>query len=207
MVIYKPLFEKREKEKKWKWTKIHSENPSSGLMYVNHRFFSLSSCKSCRISLSLCLTYLGSWTLRIVDNLFYNFLLADPLYTSHVLGLLLFCPFSMNLITCEAAQAVLCWAFRVKYMIVCSLLYSVFNMSIVNWLIQDVLCAEESPPHPLSFPCLLLITHFSDSKAYLLYILILLVYIHRCLFSSSWFCNAENHVFPSSVFHIVLVTY
>ena len=56
-------------------------------MNVNHRFFSLSSCRSCRISLSLCLTYLGSWILRILDNLFCNFLLADPLYASHVLGL------------------------------------------------------------------------------------------------------------------------
>ena len=86
--------------------------------------------------------------LRILDNLFCNFLLADPLYTSHVLGLHLFCT-SMNLITCEAAQAVLCWGFRVKYMIVCSLLYSVFNMSIVNWLIQDVLYAKKFPPPPL----------------------------------------------------------
>ena len=42
MVIYKPLFEKREKEKKWKWTKSHSENPSSGSMNVSHRFFPLA---------------------------------------------------------------------------------------------------------------------------------------------------------------------
>ena len=118
-------------------------------MNVSHRFFPLALVEAVEL-VSLCVTYLGSWILRILDNLFCNFLLADPLYTSHVLGLHLFCT-SMNLITCEAAQAVLCWGFRVKYMIVCSLLYSVFNMSIVNWLIQDVLYAKKFPPPPFHF--------------------------------------------------------